>query len=112
MLPGYVKSSDWTKEDTYWQATSTFLQIVDAGQTADIRNHDDVHEAMPLTRAIIGENPSRTETALYFTGMIGLNYGIARRLPKPYRRWYQVSKITIDAVVIGNNYSLGLRWGF
>lgn len=110
--PGYVRSDEWTKEDTKWQLVSTALQIIDAGQTADIRNHDDIHEAMPLTREVIGKNPSRTETALFFTGMIGLNYGIARMLPAPYRRYYQGARIMFNTGLIAHNYSIGLRWGF
>jgi len=109
---GLARSSDWSEEDTRWQLASTFFQVIDAGQTADIHNHEDIHEAHPITSRVLGKNPDETETALYFTGLIGLNYMVARTLPKSYRRGWQLLTITIGVGLVTHNHQLGLRWGF
>jgi len=103
---------NWTKKDTAWQIGTTALLLIDAGQTADIRNHDDIHEVSPLTHALLGDNPGRTDTAIYFTSAAVIHYAVAAALPPKYRRWYQGILGGVELGVTAHNYQLGLRWGF
>lgn len=103
---------DWREIDTKRQVAYTVIAIMDAGTTADIRNHDDIEEKAPITRQVLGRNPEPTETALYFTGMAIGNYVVSAVLPPKYRSYWQNTTIIVNGGIVANNYRIGLRWGF
>jgi len=103
---------DWTKEDTRRQWAYTTIVILDAGQTADIQNHDGIREVSPAANAFLGDQPSTGATAAYFAGSALLNYAVSAMLKPKHRAWWQRSTIAINGAVVANNYQLGLRWGF
>ena len=105
-------ADDWTKADTARQWVYTGVALADALTTADIRNHDDIEEATPLARWALGKNPEPLPTAVYFAASAGLNYAIARALPRKYRAAWQTSTIALNGYVVGRNIGLGLRVGF
>ena len=105
-------ASDWTAADARFELGYAAVAIADAFTTADIRNHDDIEEVAPLTRQVLGKNPEPLPTAAYFTAAIAAHYGVSRALPKPWRRYWQVTTITVQSAVVANNIRIGLRFGF
>lgn len=103
---------DWTATDTHRQVAITAIHVLDAMQTAQIQNHDDIVEANPLTRAVLGENPGTAATWGYFAGVIVADYAIAAVLPKKYRRVYQYIDIAFNGATVANNLRLGLKFKF
>jgi hypothetical protein len=103
---------NWTATDTKYQLAYTTIAILDAGTTADIKNHDDIEEANPVARYFLGRNPEKLETAVYFTTMAGLNYAVSAYLKPKHRRLWQRTTIVINGSIVANNYRIGLRWGF
>ena len=103
---------NWSEDDTKRQVIQTVIYVLDAGTTADIKNHDDIEEEGPLARRVLGRQPEQRETALYFAGLSVANYAISAALPPNARKWWQRAGITVGGAVVGNNYRIGLRWGF
>ncbi len=80
---------------------------MDARQTADIRNHDDLVEKGPIARKFLDENPENVE--VYFVGLGLLHYGISRSLKPGPRRTFQYLTILLNGGVVVNNWRIGLR---
>lgn len=111
--PRQVRASDeWTSTDTALQLVLSATMVIDAAQTADIKNHPNIIEKSYITARVLGENPEQLETAAYFAGSMVISYAIAKALPQPYRRIYQSVDIGFRASTIRNNYWIGLRCGF
>lgn len=104
--------ADWTTADTARQTAYTLLTAADALTTMDIRNHDDLVEAAPIARTVLGANPQPGATAAYFGSMAVINYTIARMLKPQHRVLWQSFSIAVGAGYVANNVSLGLRFGF
>lgn len=103
---------NWSNADTARQIAYTAIAVLDAGQTADIANHNDLEEVAPITRNVLGANPEAGEVAAYFTGAIIGNYAVSAMLKPKYRAVWQTLTLSVQSAVVGNNYRLGLTWGF
>lgn len=103
---------DWTAADTRRQAAYTTILVIDAGQTADISNHDDISEANPVLRGLAGDNPSQGAVAGYFAAVGLAHYAISAALPPKHRRIWQHVTIGVNGAVVANNFRIGLTWGF
>ncbi len=97
----------WTKQDTARELAFASIIAVDARQTADIRNHDDLVEKGPIARKFLDENPENVE--VYFAGLGLLHYGISRSLKPGPRRTFQYLTILLNGGVVVNNWRIGLR---
>ena len=103
---------NWTTADTARQVAYTAILAMDAGQTADIQNHDDLVEKNPVINGMFGDNPTSGQTAAYFVGAGVAHYAVAAMLKPKYRRYWQTVTISINSAVVANNFNLGLSWGF
>jgi len=112
LLSGAARADDWRPIDTKRELAFTVVSILDAGTTADIRNHDDIEEKAPITRQVLGRNPEPGETAVYFAGMAAGHYLVSKMLPRKYRSYWQNISLVVNGSVVANNYRIGLRWGF
>jgi hypothetical protein len=88
----------WTQRDSYAEATWQLINVVDALQTAQISDTPGVVEANPITRSILGAEPSGTDTAIYFATLGASHFAISRLLPARWRPYWHRSTITIGSV--------------
>lgn len=82
--------------------------IGDAITTERIQYADNVWEAMPVTSALLGRQPSTEGTYLYFGTAIVASYLIARALPAKWRPYWQGWEIASHAYAINTNCENGL----
>lgn len=95
-----------------WQAE----HVVDTLQTVHGAASDRCYyEADPVTRALIGEKPSRGAVYAWGVGYGAFHYGVTRLLEKFAPEWvatvWEAASIADTTVVIGHNYSVGIRLG-
>lgn len=103
---------NWTKADTARQVAYTAILAIDAGQTADIQNHDDLVEKNPVISGMFGDNPTSGQTASYFVAAGVAHYAVAAMLKPKYRKYWQTVTLSVNSAVVANNFNLGLSWGF
>ena len=98
----------WTTTDTKYEIAFQAVNLADAYTTSRIRHTDDVFEAHPITRSLIGSQPAERDTALLFITYAVSHYIIARALPEKWRRFYQVSTTAYSASLVIANCDRGL----
>lgn len=95
--------ADWTREAA-WQG----LNAYDAVQTARIQHLPNVEEANPVTRHLLGANPSSSDTYQLFI-VYGMGHAlISAAFPPEWRKYWQYLSITASGVTIYNNDRMGL----
>ena len=100
--------STWTPTDTKYEIAYQVVNLADAYTTTRIRHTDNVYEANPVTRHIIGEQPKESDVILLFITYGISHYMISRALPTPWRRFYQLGTIAYSASLVIENCRLGL----
>jgi hypothetical protein len=109
LLPLPLWASDWSKTDIAFEATYLTMHALDWGQTLDIAERNDTyHERNPL----LGKHPTRGGVNTYFALTALLHLAIANWLDAPARTYFQIGSIALEATVIGNNYSIGLKLAY
>jgi len=107
-LSGCASVDPWTTRDTALQATVTALLVADAYTTNKIQYRDDVIEGNPVGRFFLGEEPSTSDTLMFFTGYIIASYFISRALAKGWRTAYQGGQVAGSGYIVIKNCQLGL----
>lgn len=108
LMPSQVAADDWTDTDTAMQVLYSGLRVVDWNQTLQLTGRDDLIEANQM----LGKYPSKDEVNLYFASTLLGHYFIARKLPQPYRAYWQMIFIVPQFETIENNNRNGLRVDF
>lgn len=98
----------FTKAEIGLEAAYLGLLVLDWGQTLYIADHEDYYERNP----ILGRHPSRGAVNSYFLMSALLHPLVSVVLPKEYRAWWQGGTIGLDALCVGNNFSIGIGMGF
>lgn len=106
---GVARAADWTRTDSAFQIASSALIVADWAQTREIAKHP---ERWRETNLILGEHPSRGKVNAYFAACLVGNAAIAYALPAPYRRWWQIATVVVEAGYVAHNYHLGIRVSF
>jgi len=102
----------WTKMDTVFQAASIVSIAADWNQTRQIAKNPTLYYEDGVAEAFLGRHPSVSGVNWYFAGSMILNTAIARTLPNPYRRMFQIGTIGYEAYWINHNYGIGIRVKF
>ena len=104
---GCIHTDPWTKTDKILEASYLTLHCVDWLQTRSA-DWTEFRETNPM----LGVAPSKTRTDVYFflTGI--LHPTITHILPQEYRKYWQALTIGMEALVVGHNFSIGMRVGF
>lgn len=102
----------WDPVDKALMTANVVTKVIDAYQTRQIRDHDNIVEADPIGRALMGRNPGDRDIVLYFGAMTALDWGIAHVLPSGWRKVYLGVRTVASIRVIHNNAELGLDWRF
>lgn len=109
LVPMTVSADEWTKADTAREAAYLALHVADWGQTLDIADHPERwHETNP----VLGSHPSRGEVNGWFAATALLHPVVSYLLPKPYREMWQYGTIGLELYCVGNNYSIGIGYGY
>ncbi len=102
-------SWEWTKEDTQRQLAFTAAQLLDWKQTRHtVNNPCNFVEQNPF----LGPHPTRSAVNNYFLITTFGNYFIARALPNPYRKYFQMYCIFEEINCTGNNINIGVKTRF
>lgn len=115
ILKRIPESKNWTKGDTARASANLLGVLADWGQTRFIAQKDKrkhgFYEATPITRQIIGKNPSVQAVDAFFllSGLGGLL--LERKLPPKIRRLYQTLTLGNRLSVIANNDRIGIGFG-
>jgi hypothetical protein len=93
-----------------WQS----LHAADVAMTDHIVNDPCYAEGAPLTRALIGANPSHKDVTAWGIGTAAIHLGVSHLLredhPTGYKIWQAIT-ITDTAASIGKGWSIGVRFG-
>ena len=85
------------------EVTFQAINVLDAVQTANIRDYPHLIESHPIPRSLLGENPEPDETVVYFTTLALSHYLIAKYLPARWRPWYQGGTILFHGNAVIDN---------
>jgi len=103
----------WTRTDTAFEVAYAAAATVDAFQTVDIGNHDDMHEVNPVLAKLAGRNsPDPVAVTGFFLFTTAAHAAISYHLPKPWRRVWQGTTLIFESGIISHNTKLGLRVRF
>lgn len=104
-------ADEWTKADTYREATYLTFLAIDWAQTRDqARNKwEDYHEQNPLLGS---KYPSidRVDIICMVSGIA--HYYIAQAIPVKWRARFQWVSIGIEGGVVKHNFSIGMKAKF
>jgi len=84
------------------------LRTMDWGTTLDMVDRPEYYETNP----ILGKHPSKGNVNTYFACSMLLNYLLADFLPSDARTFWLGLNIFVSAIMVENNYSIGLRMNF
>jgi hypothetical protein len=102
-------AAPWETTDVVFEGVYLTLHAVDWGQTLDIASRGDrYHERNPL----LGRHPTRGEVNTYFALTAAAHVALAHWLEPPYRAYFQLFTIALEASVTAANYRIGLRTAF
>lgn len=101
-------AEDWTTVDTTRQAVYSALHVADWLQTRYIAQHPAYYETNP----ILGKHPSVSIVDLYFVGTLIAHAVVSNLLEGKYRHIWQYATTALEATMVGNNYRLGIKFGF
>lgn len=99
----------WTPRDTTLEATFAAAMAIDWRQTLAIARGPrlggyTLEESNPL----LGPSPSASKVNAYFAATTALHAGVALALPRPWRTWWQLVGVGVEAHAIGRNALNGI----
>lgn len=98
-------ADEWTRTDTYREATYLMLHTMDWAQTRNIaRNPDRWREQ----NYFLGKHPSVSQVDQYFIATGTLQFAVAYYLPAEYRKAFQYVTIGIEGGAVAHNFSIGV----
>lgn len=106
-LSGCAHQDVWTTRDTIGQVIATIAIVGDGVSTSRIRGTEGISE-IGGARHFIGSQPTKQDTAMYFTTLAISSYFIARALPAKWRPYFQGSEVVIFGSSWYNNCQLEL----
>ena len=84
------------------------LLAADAYTTSRIQYHENIHEAGPIAKHVLGSQPSTSDTWMYFGTLAISNYFIGAALPEKWRPYWYGGQIATHGYAVINNCNLGL----
>ena len=85
------------------QVGATVALAGDAYTTAQIQYHPGIYEKNPVSRQVLGLQPSTSATYQYFGTLIITNWLITRMLPAKWRPWWQGGTMVMHGSAWLNN---------
>jgi hypothetical protein len=111
MVMGSAHAFDtWTTEDTVKEGMFLGLLYLDKSQLEYAIDHQcRGYTQSPFVGLQHGDK-DKVQNFFYLSAL--LHPAIAYVLPRPYRNWWQLSGIVIEAYSVGNNMSAGVGFSF
>ena len=103
ILSGCVHNDEWTKRDTKMQIAATVAIFADGYTTSNIHKTEGLGEG-GRARLWIGDQPSTTDTILYFGASAAVAYFVTRALPAKWRPYFQTFVIIDEMNYAIQNY--------
>ena len=102
----WAETRPWTSEERAWGYAAGAVLVADWLTTRDMtkRYNEGYYEMNPL----LGRNPTTAQVNRHFAIGIPLTFLIAHYLDE-YRKPYLMGVTVIEAIIVGNNLSIGLR---
>lgn len=106
-LPLLLCAGCQTPGEATWQA----MHLVDGLQTLSIAKDPCFYEKDPITRRIIGRNPSEADVVIWWAGTAVAHAWVSRRLERRERLYtiWQAVSLGSKGFTIGRNHSIGIR---
>jgi hypothetical protein len=98
-------ADDWSRADTYREATYLTLHTIDWAQTREIARNPNYYEQ----NMYLGKHPSIREVDRYFAAMALAHIGVAYILPSEWRTPFQYVTIGVEVGAVVHNYSIGIN---
>jgi len=114
-------ASQFSKAEATEEIAFQILNVIDIGQTLDIKHHPNIHEGRLFesggSAEIIGEHPSDAQVVGWLAVEGAAHYAISRYMirhdaPKWLVHAWQAVTIGMKANCIQSNYHLGLKISF
>jgi hypothetical protein len=104
LLPCPALADEWTATDTMAEVGCVGLLVIDWSQSLDRRFRE--------SNSLLPAEPNRTAVTTYFLVVISTQLLVARLLPNPWRRIFQVVVIGVEAHSVAHNWQMGaqLSW--
>lgn len=90
----------------------TALHVADWAQTRNIARSASVGGSWIETNPILGPRPSQARVNRYFVATLAAHWAISYNLSPALRREWQIGTIALQAIVVRNNYQLGISASF
>jgi hypothetical protein len=108
LLVSPAHADEWSRADSYREATYLVLHTMDWAQTREIARNPSYYEQ----NMMLGKHPSVREVDRYFAAMALAHIGVAYLLPAEWRRPFQYVTIGVELGWVSHNFSIGLRAKF
>ena len=99
----------WTPQDYALAATLVTVDLMDYATTIQCAKHPDGYRER---NRIMGEHPSVGAVQRFFPILIASQIGLSMALPHPYRGWFQIYDIGVEAWAVYGNRKIGLKISF
>lgn len=109
LFPSLCFAGNWTKEDTYRQATYMTLHVIDWGQSRDIAKNPQIYRE---TNPLLGRHPSVSRVDAVLASTLLLHTYIAYKLPPSHRKTWQMFWVGVEFGATLNNYRAGVEINF
>jgi len=106
-IGGCIHTDPWTKTDKAMEGVYMALHAMDWNQTRNA-DWDKFYEKNP----ILGSAPSKLKTDLYFLTTGLLHPLVTHILPQEWRVYWQSITIGMEVYTVGNNFRIGMGFGF
>jgi hypothetical protein len=108
--PTPARADGWTRIDTALELGLVGLSVTDFAQTSWFLSHRPLaYETNPL----LGRHPSRARIATFGAVALSSHAIVARLLPQPYRRLWQLAAIGMEVdAVTSNAMTFGVHLSF
>ena len=110
-------ADEWSREDSYREATYLTLHTVDWLQTRNISRSAECKTGQPPPcwheqNTLLGKCPSIAQVNQYFAATAALQFAVAYYLPAEYRKAFQYVTIGIEGGAVAHNFSIGISGKF
>ena len=99
---------EWDRMDKFLFGSFVVVNVIDAMQTVDMKNHPGYYEMNPL----LGKHPSEGEVWLFKAAVVTATYYIVRNAHPANRKLGLAIANAIVLTAVEHNHSIGLRVRF
>jgi hypothetical protein len=111
LLSSSAFADEWTRGDSYREATFLTLLVIDYGQTSTIAQHPELYKETVSAWAI-SEHPSQETVNTYFSIVAIAHPIIAYYLPSEWRKAFQYLTIGEKIPAVIGNVTIGIKMTF